>query len=81
MAGVASDTAYTASKDLLEDAFFVHHKKNLEDKIGGFNKHFEKPGMKHKTRYVEEINVQNKNNIDDVKGLDAAYSNVNGITM
>ena len=37
--------------------------------------------MKHKTRYVEEINVQNKNKIDDVKGLDAvAYSNVNGMT-
>ena len=36
--------------------------------------------MKHKTRYAEEINVQNKNKIEDVKGLDAAYSNVNGIT-
>ena len=36
--------------------------------------------MKHKTRYAENINVQNKNKIDDVKGLDAACSNVNGIT-
>ena len=36
--------------------------------------------MKHKKRYAEEINVQNKNKIDDVKSLDAAYSNVNGIT-
>ena len=36
--------------------------------------------MKRKTRYAEEINVQNKNKLDDVKGLDAAYSNVNGIT-
>ena len=35
--------------------------------------------MKHKTRYAEEMNVQNKNKIDDVKGLDAACSNVNGI--
>ena len=36
--------------------------------------------MKHKTRYAEEINVQNTNKVDDVKGLDAACSNVNGIT-
>ena len=79
MAGVASDKAYTAGKDLIEDVFF-NHKKTLEDKIGGFNKHFDKQIMKHKTRYAEEINVQNKNKIDDVKGLDAAYSNVNGIT-
>ena len=79
MAGVASDKAYTAGKDLIEDVFF-NHKNTLEDKIGGFNKHFDKQIMKHKTRYAEEINVQNKHNIDDVKGLDAAYSNVNGIT-
>ena len=79
MAGVASDKAYTAGKDLIEDVFF-NHKKKLEDKIGGFNKHFDKQIMKHKTRYAEEINVQNRNKIDDVKGLDAAYSNVNGIT-
>ena len=79
VAGVASDKAYTAGKDLLEDVFF-NHKKTLEDKIGGFNQHFDKQIMKHKTRYAEEINVQNKNKIDDVKGLDAAYSNVNGIT-
>ena len=79
MAGVASDKAYTAGKDLIEDVFF-NHKKKLEDKVGGFNKHFDKQIMKHKTRYAEEINVQNKNKIDDVKGLDAAYSNVNGIT-
>ena len=52
----------------------------MENKIGGFNKHFDKQIMKHKTRYAEEINEQNKNKIDDVKGLDAAYSNVNGIT-
>ena len=79
MAGVASDKAYTAGKDLIQDVFF-NHKKKLEDKIGGFNKHFDKQITKHKTRYAEEINVQNKNKIDDVKGLDAAYSNVNGIT-
>ena len=79
MAGVASDKAYTTGKDLIEDVFF-NHKKKLEDKVGGFNKHFDKQIMKHKTRYAEEINVQNKNKIDDVKGLDAAYSNVNGIT-
>ena len=53
----------------------------MEDKIGGFNKHFDKQIMKYKTSYVEEINVHNKNNIDDVKGLDAAYSNVNGVTI
>ena len=52
----------------------------MEDKIGGVNKHFDKQIMKHKTRYAEEINVQNKSKIDDVKGLDAAYSNVNGRT-
>ena len=79
MAGVASDKAYTAGKDLLEDVFF-NHKKNLEDKVGGFNKHFDKQIMKHKTRYAEKFNVQNTNKIDDVKGSDAAYSNVNGIT-
>ena len=79
MAGVASDKAYTTGKDLIEDVFF-NHKKKLEDKVGGFNKHFDKQIMKHKTRYAEEINVQNKNKIDDVKGSDAAYSNVNGIT-
>ena len=79
MAGVASDKAYTAGKDLLEDVFF-ERKQKLEDKVGGFNKHFDKQIMKHKTRYAEEINVQNKIKIDDVKGLDAAYSNVNGIT-
>ena len=59
---------------------FFNHKETLEDTIGGFNKHFDKQIMKHKTRYAEEINVQNENKIDDVKGLDAAYSNVNGIT-
>ena len=79
MAGVASDKAYTAGKDLLEDVFF-NHKKTLEDKIGGFNKHFDKQIMKNQTRYAEEINVQNKNEMDEVKGLDAAYSSVNGIT-
>ena len=79
MAGVASDKAYTAGKDLIEDVLF-NHKKKLEDKIGGFNKHLDTQIMKHKTRYAEEINVQNKHKIDDVKGLDAAYSNVNGIT-
>ena len=79
MAGVASDKAYTAGKDLIEDVFF-NHKKKLEDNIGGFNNHFDKQIMKHKTRYAEEIIVQKKNKIDDVKGLDAAYSNVNGIT-
>ena len=47
MAGVASDKAYTAGKDLIEDVFF-NHKKTLEDKIGGFNKHFDKQIMKHK---------------------------------
>ena len=78
MAGVASDKAYTAGKDLIENVFF-NHKKKLEDKIGGFNKHFDKQILKHKTRYAEEINVQNQNKID-VKGLDAAYSIVNGIT-
>ena len=52
----------------------------MEDKIGGFNKHFDKHILKHKTRYAEEINVQNRNKINDVKGLDAAYSIVNGIT-
>ena len=52
----------------------------MDEKIGGFNKHFDMQIMKHKTRYAEEINVQNKNQIDDVKGLDAAYSIVNGIT-
>ena len=60
--------------------YFFNQKKKLEDKIGGVNKHFDKQIMKHKTRYAEEINVQNKHKIDDVKGLDAAYSNVNGIT-
>ena len=78
MASVASDKAYTAGKDLIEDVFF--HKKTLEDKIGCFNKHFDKQIMKHKTRYAEEINIQNKNKTDDVKRLNAAYSNVNGIT-
>ena len=58
----------------------MHHKKKLEDKIGGFNKPFDKQIMKHETRYVEEVNVQNTSNIDDVKGLGAACSNVNGIT-
>ena len=48
--------------------------------MGGFNKHVGKQIMKHKTRYAEEIMVQNKNKTDDVKGLDAAYSNVNGTT-
>ena len=62
MAGVAGDKAYTAGKDLIEDVFF-NHKKKLEDKIGGFNKHFDKQIMKHKTRYAEEINVQNKNKL------------------
>ena len=38
MAGVAGDKAYTAGKDLIEHVFF-NHKKKLEDKIGGFNKH------------------------------------------
>ena len=79
MAGVASDKAYTAGKDLLEDVLFNHINK-LEDTIGGFNKHFDKQIIKHKTRYAEEINVQNKDTIDEVKGLDAAHSNVNGIT-
>ena len=60
MAGVASDKAYTAGKDLIEDVLF-NHKKKLEDQIGGFNKHFDKHKMKNKTRYAEEINVQNKN--------------------
>ena len=79
MAGVASDKAYTAGKDLREDVFF-NHKQTLEDKIGGFNKHFDKQIMKHKTRYAEEINVQNKTKSMMSRGLDAAYSNVNGIT-
>ena len=80
MAGVASDKAYTAGKDFNRRCMF-NHKKTLEDKIGGFNKHCDKQLTKHKTRYAEEINVQNKTEIDDVKGLDAAYSNVNGITI
>ena len=59
MAGVASDKAYTAGKDLIEYVLF-NHKMKLEDKVGGFNKHFDTQIMKHKTRYAEEINVQNK---------------------
>ncbi|MCR9134335.1 MAG: hypothetical protein NXI08_17335, partial [bacterium] len=62
MAGVASDKAYTAGIDVLEDVFFTH-KKKLEDKVGGFNKHIDKQITKHKTRYAEEINVLNKNTI------------------
>ena len=73
MTGVASDKAYIAGKDLIENAFF-NHKNKLENKVGGFNKYFDKQIMKHKTRYTEEINIQHKNKIDDVKGLDAAYS-------
>ena len=76
MASVASDKAYTAGKDLLEDVF-LHHEKKLEEKIGGFDKHLDEQITKHKTRYAEEINVQNKNTIYDVK---AACSNVNGIS-
>ena len=57
MAGVASDTTKTAGKNILEDVF-LHHKQKLEDKIGGFNKQFDKQAMKYKTSYVEEINVQ-----------------------
>ena len=59
MAGVASDKAYTAGKELTEDVLW-NHKNTLEDKIRGFNKHFDKQIMKHKTRYAEEINVQKK---------------------
>ena len=59
MAGVASDKAYTAGKDLLEDVCF-NHKKKLEDNIGGLNRHFDKQIMKDKTCYAEEINVQIK---------------------
>ena len=47
MAGVASEKAYTAGKDLIEDVFF-NHKKKLEDKVGGFNKHFDQQIMKQK---------------------------------
>ena len=60
--------------------YFLTIKNKLEDKVGGFNKHFDKQIMKHKTRYTEEISIQNKSKIDDFKGLDAAYSNVNGKT-
>ena len=36
-----------------------HYKNKMKDKIGCFNKYFDKQVLKYKISYIEEINVQN----------------------
>ena len=54
-------------------------KKRLLTRAEDFNKHFNTSMARYEPRYREVVNVENKNTIDDVKGLRTAYPRNTGL--
>ena len=54
-------------------------KKRLLTRADDFNKHFNTSMARYEPRYREVVNVENKNSIDDVKGLQTAYARNTGL--
>ena len=54
-------------------------KKRLLTRADDFNKHFNISMARYEPRYREVVNVENKNSIDDVKGLQTAYARNTGL--
>ena len=69
-------------KDWLEDEFLTDNnkkKRRLLKRADDFNAHFNSKQSQQVPLYREVVNVENKNSIDDVKGLQTAYNKDTGL--